>query len=892
VYALICLKEQATSRINEPGSSIVNEPGSFLQGSRMSAVKSGSASKKKSKDRNGAKSAPAIERRNRTSFNARSVLLAFVLFSSGAASLIYQMLWIKQLSLVVGAEVYSVTIAVSAFFAGLALGGMYFGRWADRLTRPFLIYPYLEAGIAVLSVATTVALYHSSFLFAAIEIRAGLLAWCLPFFLVGAPAFLMGGTLPVAIRLWMFGTERIAEAGGSVYASNTAGGIAGALLSTFVFLPHFGVHGTAYAAAALNLGAAAGAIALNRHSHKEQNAPETLDSQALTRPALFALALYAMAGGIALGYEVVWSQAIVQFLSTRSFAFSIVLATYLAGLAAGSTLYVRFADRLSDAWGTFGFLISAAGFIALLEIASLSVWQLRIQAIVGNMTLSTTGSEFASMCARFLIAALGIVFVPSVLLGAAFPAALRLVTRKHSVGRDVGAVIALNTGGGIVGTLVTGFFLVPTFGLVRTLAILAIAAGALGFCAVLRGSMVRPSMRWTVLVIGFITVAIAVITPADRMGRLLASTRGGGRLTFYKESAGSTVAVLKQASGHHTLRRLYIQGVSNSGDAMPSLRYMRLQALLPLIIHTGEPRSALVIGFGTGITAGGLLQYPQLQTRVCAELLPAVVQAGSSFEGNFGAASDPRLQIRVRDGRKELVQSTERYDLITLEPPPPSAAGVVNLYSSDFYRLAAKRLEPNGLVAQWLPLATQNDADTRSLMRSFLDVFPYATLWSTELHEMLLVGSLSAIELNPQEIARRFNQPTVASSLQEVGVRSPAALLATWMMDQDGMKRYVGDAPAVTDDSPSIEYAASVHSGEIKSVLPKLLAHRTVPPVHSADSAFLSEIQEQQASLFGFYDAGIAAYDGNRDLWQVTIAKLLQHDRTNPYYNWILGDTR
>ncbi|WP_260735177.1 fused MFS/spermidine synthase [Tunturiibacter lichenicola] len=856
----------------------------------MSAVKSGSASKKKSKDRSIGKPNPAINRPNRIYFNARRILFVSVLFLSGTASLIYQVLWVKQLSLVVGAEVYSVTTAVSAFFAGLAFGGAYFGRRADRLTQPFLVYPWLEAGIAVLSVATTVALCHSSSLFAAIETRASLLAWCLPFFLVGAPAFLMGGTLPIAVRFWMFGTERIAEAGGSVYASNTAGGIAGALLSTFVFLPHFGVHGTAYAAAALDLGAAAGAIALNRHSHKKQNATETLDSQALTRPAFFALTLYAIAGSVALGYEVVWSQAIVQFLSTRSFAFSIVLATYLAGLAVGSALYVRFADRLSDAWGTFGLLISAAGFIALLEIASLSIWQLRIQTIIGNVTLSATGSEFASMCTRFLIAAVGIVFVPTVLLGAAFPAALRLVTRTHAAGRDVGTVIALNTAGGIVGTLVTGFFLVPTFGLVRTLAILAITAAALGFSAVLRGSMVSSSMRWTVLAIGFVTVAIAVITPPDRMGRLLASTRGGGRLTFYKESTGSTVAVLKQVSGHHTLRRLYIQGVSNSGDAMPSLRYMRLQALLPLIIHTGEPRSALVIGFGTGITAGGLLQYPHLQTRVCAELLPAVVQAGSSFEGNFNAASDPRLQIRIRDGRKELVRSTQRYDLITLEPPPPSAAGVVNLYSSDFYKLAAKRLEPNGLIAQWLPLATQNDADTRSLMRSFLDVFPYATLWSTELHEMLLVGSMSPIELNPQEITKRFNQPTVVSSLQEVGVKSPAALLATWMMDQEGVKHYVGDAPAVTDNNPSIEYAAWVRPGAIQSVLPKLLALRTPPPVRSADSSFLSEIQEQQASLFGFYDAGIAAYNGDRDLWQATIANVLQHDHDNPYYLWVLGD--
>jgi spermidine synthase len=872
-------------------------PASLYLGTNMPRVRTTSGLLRNSARRTGQRhsknTVSAVPRDDRRSRSRTSLFIfAILLFCSGAAALVYQVLWIKQLSLVVGAEVYSVSIGVSAFFAGLALGGAYFGRWADRLTRPFVLYSSLEAGIAVLSVGATVALSHSASPFSAMEARAGLLAWSLPFLLVGTPAFLMGGTLPIAVRSWVREARQIAAVGGDVYAANTAGGITGALLSTFVFLPHFGVRGTAYAAAVLNLAAAVGALFLNQRIQKEQDTRKAAVSQDLAKPALLALALYTFAGGIALGYEVVWSQAIVQFLSTRSFAFSIVLATYLAGLAAGSALYARIADRLADLWGTFGLLISAAGLIALLEIAGLSVWQLGIQTIVGKMMLSATGSELASMCARFFVAAFGIVFVPTVLLGAAFPVALRLITREQTVGRDVGTVIALNTIGGIVGTLLTGFFLVPMIGLVRTLAILAVAASALGAVAVLRGSMVRRRMRWVVLAIGFVTVAVGVMAPPDRLGRLLASTRGGGTLAFYQESRGATVAVLQQENGRHSLRRLYIQGVSNSGDAMPSLRYMRLQALLPLIIHTGEPRSALVIGFGTGITAGGLLQYPQLQTRVCAELLPAVVQAGPLFNGNFGAASDPRLQIRMRDGRRELVRSSERYDLITLEPPPPSAAGVVNLYSTDFYKLAAKRLEPNGLVAQWLPLTTQNDADTRSLVRSFLNVFPYATLWSTELHEMLLIGSLNPIKLDAREITRRFNQPAVASSLQEGGVKSPAALLATWVMDWEGLKRYAGDTAPVTDDHPRIEYAGWVRPGEVKFVLPELLALRSVPPISGADPVLLSEIQEEQDSLFGFYAAGIAAYNGNRDLWQATIANVLQHDRANPYYRWILGGGR
>jgi spermidine synthase len=437
---------------------------------------------------------------------------ALLLFASGTAALVYQVLWIKQLSLVVGVDVYAVTTGVSAFFAGLALGGALFGRWADRLARPFLLYALLELGVAALGVAATLALARAAQPFAALEERGGPLAWVPLFALVGVPAVLMGGTLPVLIRSRAPQPGYIGAAGGRLYAANTIGGIAG--------------------------------------------------------------------------------------------------------------------------------------------------------------------------------------------------------------------------------TILTGFVLVPVLGLVRTLEALALAAAAVGLFAVIRGPAARRA-HWATLAIGTTTMLAAILTPPDRLASLLPGARSG-KLIFYEESRGGTVAVVEQQAGQTRFRRLYIQGVSNSGDAMLSLRYMRLQALLPLVIHGGEPRSALVVGLGTGITAGALLRYPGLERRVCAELLPAVVRAAPLFQGNFGAASDPRIEIRIRDGRRELLRNPQQYDLITLEPPPPSAAGVVNLYSSDFYALAGTRLRQGGLLAQWFPLPTQNDEDSRSLVRSFLDVFPHVSLWTTEFHGMLL----------------------------------------------------------------------------------------------------------------------------------------------------------
>ncbi|WP_442963132.1 fused MFS/spermidine synthase [Pseudomonas sp.] len=815
---------------------------------------------------------------------------AALLFVSGTAALVYQVLWVKQLSLVVGVEVYAITTGISAFFIGLALGGLLFGRWADRLQRPVGLYAMLELGVAVLGVLATLALANSAGLFARLEASVGLLAWFVPFLLVGIPAFFMGGTLPVLMRALTPAQGQMAEAGGRLYAANTAGAICGTLLTAFVLLANVGVTGSALIAAVLNLLAAAGAWLYRR---RDQQLPVETQRPAMPRTsaARLAIALYCVAGGVALGYEVVWTQSIVQFMSTRAFAFAVVLATYLTGLVIGSAIYARRADRIRDPWGLFGLLIALAGLLALVLVAGLGRWLIFAQTEVEAFVLHLTGNELAGMSARFATAAVCVVFLPTTLLGAAFPLALRLAVDSGQVGRDVGTVVALNTLGGIAGVVLVGFVLVPELGLVRTLVVLALIAAATGCIAMWRGRAQHKGLRAAILGVSLTTLAVGVLTPPQRLAELMPGARNG-TLTFYEEGRGGTVAVVSQQRQGRSFNRLYIQGVSNTGDAMPSLRYMRLQALLPLLIHNGEPQSAMVIGFGTGITAGAMLQFPGLQRPVVAELLPQVLQAAPLFNGNFAASNDPRLDIRLRDGRRELLRSDERYDLITLEPPPPSASGVVNLYSRDFYQLAASRLESNGIVAQWLPLPTQNVDDSRSLVRSFLDVFPYASLWTTEFHETLLIGSLQPLALDVERISQRFAQPHVAAALAEVGVPTVEALLATWLTDRQGLQRFAADAPAVTDDLPRIEYAPWVRSREITRALPPLLALRTPPPLQGSDQAQRSAVEQQWRLLQQFYGLTLMAYDGDRQGWAREVRQLMQQDPDNPYFRWFVTGGR
>jgi spermidine synthase len=404
-----------------------------------------------------------------------------------------------------------------------------------------------------------------------------------------------------------------------------------------------------------------------------------------------------------------------------------------------------------------------------------------------------------------------------------------------------------------------------------------------------RGAARRGPALGAALALVVVVVAAGRAIPRDHLARLLLTTRLG-TLDAWEESAGGTVAIVREPHPAGAFRRLYIHGVSNSGDNMMSRRYMRLQALLPLLVHRGESKRALVIGLGTGITCGTLLAYPNLEQRVCVELLPAVRDLVGRFEGNFGIAVDPRVEIRIADGRHELLRDPTHWDLITGEPPPPTAASVVNLYSREFYELCRARLAPHGIVAQWLPLMTQNDEDARALVRSFLDVFPHASLWTTELHETLLLGSMEPMDLDVDTIARRLALPPVRKALADVGIDSLAALLATYVTDTAGLERYADGVAPVTDDRPRIEHAGFIRPGEFGRVLRNLLLLRTNEPIGGAGPALWREVLHERALLTTFYQAGVDFHEGLRAQTEPLLRRVLEEAPDNPYYRWFVGN--
>jgi spermidine synthase len=265
-----------------------------------------------------------------------------------------------------------------------------------------------------------------------------------------------------------------------------------------------------------------------------------------------------------------------------------------------------------------------------------------------------------------------------------------------------------------------------------------------------------------------------------------------------------------------------------------------------------------------------------------------VVRAAPLFEGNFGVTADPRITLRIRDGRHELLASTERYDLITLEPPPPDAAGVVNLYSSDFYRICRDRLAAGGLFAQWWPLAVGDDP-SRSLVQSVLEVFPHVTLWTTEMHETMLLASMEPIVLDAPRIITRFELPGVRGALAAGGIASPAALLATYVMDRAGLERFAGTAPPVTDDDPRLEYTGWGRPGEFDRVVSHVFSLRQDPPLVGAGAPLREAIDTERRILMTFYQAVLHHYAGEHDKMAQRIEQVSRADPHNPYYRWFMG---
>jgi predicted membrane-bound spermidine synthase len=628
-----------------------------------------------------------------------------VFFGSGASALLYQALWQRLLSLHAGMDLFSVTVVVAAFMAGLGLGNLSGGALADRLSARGAVVAY---GLAELVIgafgALSPTLLYRWYPALSPHLDSTAAAFAFHFGLLCLPTFLMGSTLPLLSRA-LVRDASIAPDLGRLYGVNTIGAAAGAIATSGPWLlSHTGLEPLVFGAALLNAVAGVGALVLAARAPPSPR--PTPGAPVSASPSVAAplpwrwLVAYGLTGFIALGLEVVWFRLLNVVMSSNTYTFSRLLAIYLGGLGLGAVLGARLLRRVSSPERAFLWLQLGTGLSALLG----PVLVTRGIAAFGYPSL---------LPVRNVWIPLATLLVPTLAMGVSFAVIQAVVSRRlERVGRSTGALLFANTLGCVGGTLVTGFVLLAELGTPATLRLFAGALAAFGVVA----AVTLPGARRLLGVAGVVgtTALLMVALPgAQRFWQLLHAADGLG---FAGEEDHSCVtALVEKQPGTHTL---FISGEIQNGVPFDDF-HVRL-GWVPPLFHP-SPKRVLVIGFGAGSTPFGLAADPRVErvdtVEICGGEYPLVRALEQRFAQVKVLFSDPRIRFEVRDGRKYLVDTTEKFDLIITDTLLVRSSHSGSLYSVEFYELVRSRLAPGGVLAQWAP--------TERTLRTVARVFPF-----------------------------------------------------------------------------------------------------------------------------------------------------------------------
>jgi spermidine synthase len=710
--------------------------------------------------------------------------LAVSVLLSGAAALVYQVVWVRQLTTVLGTTLEAISLVLGLFMLGLGLGAALASRFIDRLpgSRLKRIYAALEIGVGVF------ALIFPLLMTAGTSI------------LLVLPTTLMGATLPTAVAV-LARSRRGADAAGRsaavLYACNTAGAVLGSLLTGLFLLAAAGIRMTTFGAVILNV--LAGTMVLLAVRAEDEPIERAEPSRRYPSASRIALAVAGLSGFAALVSEVAWTRSLVLLIGPTTYGFSFVVSSVILGLALGSAFGMR-----SLAWAQAGAAGSSLVLVQLLGRLAIPAGEIAQRHADDMRTL--LGLELAFVALLLLPA--------SFFFGATFPATVRVVSRGGAGPAEAtGATLAWNTLGALSGSLAAGFFLIPHLGAESAL------YAAVGLHLVAAGLVISPKPLVPALAALGLAAAIPLVLPRwDRElmtgglykyasylepGELLDFLRQG-ELLFYEEDKVATVTVRKVAS------RLSL-AIDGKVDATSSSDMMtqRLLAHVPLLLHRG-PKNVLVIGLGSGVTAGSALTHP-IESLTAVEISEAVVEASAFFEElNHRPRSDPRFRLLVGDGRNHLLRSQTPYDVIISEPSNPWMAGVSALFTRELFTLARSRLAEEGLFCQWAHIYNMSESDLQTVVGSFTDAFENAALFLLSESDLLLVGAKETLpRVTASELETRMARAPVRSDLQEVGVLGSYGVRALFAASTPALSDWAREAERHTDDRPVLEFRAA-----------------------------------------------------------------------------------
>lgn len=757
------------------------------------------------------------------------VLLLFLL--SGASALIYEVAWVRLLSLAFGVSVYAVSAVLTAFMGGLALGSWGFGRVVSQAERTpqevVRLYALLQAGVGLFALLTPFLYTQLTSLYVTID-QIGLfnrtatagVRFGLAFLVLLLPTALMGGTLPVMSQLLARRDDTRGEVIGALYAANTCGAVLGTVAAGLVLIRFFGVSATIWIAAAIDLLVAGMALWLWRQPLRLQTsvpraAQQTAETNAASagttgrkkdrqrakktvvespvvsaiglsqRQMLVALVGFALSGFASLGYQVVWTRLLVIFSINAVFSFSVMLATFLIGLALGGALMSRYIDRTRDPLKVFGFLELAIGVCSVLVLYIFA----KLPTLIERFTLADT---YGGAIRAEWFAAGVTMLVPTLLIGATFPAAARAYGGEgDDVGNRIGRLYAFNTLGAMAGSLLAGFALIPLLGLQWAALSLAALNLAVGAAALLAGER-RARSTWAALggALAVAGIAAALLPPGIYLGFREGAT---DQLKFYREGIDATVAVFEVENP--PLKVSFVNGRNEVPTDVQSMRAFYVLGHLPPLLRP-DARNALMISFGNGIASGAMSRHP-LEHIQAVELVVEQLQAARLFTAeNRDVLNNPRVGVTVEDGRNYLLRSGERYDIITADATHPINASSWALFTSEFYTLVSQHLNEKGVFVQWLPFHDLSADDYRSIVKTFNSVFPHTTLFYTGGVHTFLVATPEP--LTREQVAAFDGQIKALGIGDDLG--DAAKLASDLLLDERGVAAYAATARVVHDD--------------------------------------------------------------------------------------------
>ena len=782
------------------------------------------------------------------SASTRLLPLLVVLFvGSGSAALIYEIVWFQMLSLIIGSSAISLGVLLATFMGGMCIGSVGLSYVVPARIHPLRVYAALELLIGILGVVVLVALPWVGGLYSAIGGGGGgglaaRAVLCALFLL--PPTILMGATLP-AIARWVEATPKGVSWLGFFYGGNIAGAVFGSLLAGFVLLREYDSAVATYTAVVINVSVAAIAFGLARlQAHQPRSDAEDPAATSLPPGAWPVLVAIALSGMTALGAEVVWTRLLSLTLGGTVYTFSLILAAFLIGLGLGSGAGSFLARSIRSPRVALGLcqllVMGGLAWAAYVLTRALPYWP-----IDPSLAISPT-HNFQIDLVRCLVT----VLPGAVLWGLSFPLALAAVASEgQDTGHLVGRVYAANTVGAIVGALSVSLLLIGTIGTQQTQRVLIGVAGVSAL--LLLGPWPSGSIRKFPLNVRTLAPSAVVVLAGTMFalnvgpvpgllvayGRYAATwVRSAGDIIYVGEGTHASLAVSREPGG--------ILSYHNAGKIQASSfpQDMRLQRMLGhfTTLVPEDPSSVLVIGMGAGVTAGAVSIDPRVDRVTIVEIEPLVPEVVSEYfsDYNFGVATNPKVQIRIDDGRHFLLTTDETFDAITSDPLDPWVKGAANLYTQEFWELVRRHLNPGGVVTVFVQLYEAGTAAVKSEIATFLEVFPNGTIWANTLngqgYDLVLMGRPEPASIDVGILEERLQRPAyseVRASLSEVGIDTAMDLLSTYAGRADELGPWLEDAEINRDRNLRLQYLAGlgINRYEQATIYRQMVSYMTYP---------------------------------------------------------------